>query len=251
MIQYKKHITLLFFMSIIPTIFAQEISSLFNAKISKENLEKLHDGKTIILNVGKIKNITFTNSNNELVQKAQNFAKNISPNYLAEIIKIVPKEKNENIISRFYNTITKIESYTNIPYFSERNQKYYNLYESAVINNETGTENIKTIDYTVRMIPFGFIDMRLNIQKSENSLFCTMVNTSEVFYEFYNIPCVKPENMFTIIVIFEYEDYYILYGLGGVKAPSIFFLRERIDISFVGRIKSFCKFIFDEIDILE
>ena len=36
-------------MSIITTIFAQEISSLFNAKISKENLEKLHDGKTIIL----------------------------------------------------------------------------------------------------------------------------------------------------------------------------------------------------------
>ena len=58
---------------------------------------------------------------------------------------------------------------------------------------------------------------------------------------------VRPEKMQSFVYAFVYNDFIVLYGIGGVNAPSVFFLRERIETSFINRIKTFCKFIFEKI----
>lgn len=246
----KKNI-IFFILIFISSVFlhSQSIKDIFNNKITDSEIKQLENGETVIKNIGKPQNISLTNSNNKLVEDIHDVIYEKDPNYLAEIIKIIPKSNNEDIISKLFEAIMDIESYTEIPYFSERHQCYFNLYDSAKINYIQGTENEKKLNFTVEMEPFGTITMNGKISKTDNSLSFSMENTTKVIYENMHITCAKVGNMYSAIVLFEYGDYYILYGIGGVKGPSIFFLRDRIDISFVGRINSFCKYMFEKIDI--
>ena len=50
------------------------------------------------------------------------------------------------------------------------------------------------------------------------------------------------------ILLFKDEDNWILYGIGGVNAPKIPFFSERIEVSFINRIKTFCNFIFTKLN---
>ena len=173
----------------------------------------------------------------------------LNPNYLAEIIKVVPKELDTNLINTIESEILNIENYTKIPYYSVRNKKWYDLYDSAKINSITGTDFEKNLDFTVEMTPFGIINMNGKVYSTPNNLYFYMKNTNKVVYEKMNITCVKPQKMYCAIYLFEYEDVYILYGVGGVNAPSIFFLKDRIDTAFIGRINAFCTYMFDQISL--
>ena len=46
------------------------------------------------------------------------------------------------------------------------------------------------------------------------------------------------------ITAFEKDGYLVLYGAGGVDGTSLFFIKDRIENSFIGRVTSFCKEIF-------
>ena len=52
--------------------------------------------------------------------------------------------------------------------------------------------------------------------------------------------------MKSIVVIVRQGDSWVLYGVGAVDAPSIFFLRDRVETSFMNRIKTFCTFFFNK-----
>lgn len=246
----KKKLILLVLTLIYSTfLFANDFSDIFNKNILPEELNRLANNETVVRNIGNAKKLSLTESGNELIQSLHKDLLKSNPNYLAEIIRIVPKKDNEFLPEEIYNAILDIESYTEIPYFSERQQKWYNLYESAIINSIKETGDTKEIDFTVEMKPFNIFDMYGKLQKTENSLYYKMVNDTKVIHDQTNITCVKPKNMVSSIVLFEYNDYYILYGIGSVDAPSIFFMKDRIDTAFIGRIKDFCKFIFEQIDI--
>ena len=230
-------------------IFSEDFSDLFNSKISQEELNSLKKGETLIRNIGNVKNLSLTQSNNQIISSIHENLNNRKPNYLAEIIKIVPKEKSDTLVDDVYNEIINIESYTKIPYYSKQHQRWFNLYDFAELNSIKKEGNYTEINLTVQMVPFGFINSNSYITKTNNSLKFENINTEKIIYEFKNIPCVKPEKMYTAIALFEYKDYYILYGIGAVNAPSIFFLQERIDTAFIGRIKDFCKYMFEQIKI--
>lgn len=247
----KKIISVLFLFCFVfsTSLFAYDFSAIFNKNISTEELAKLANSETIIRNIGTVKKLSLTESNNEWIKSIHAELNKSNPNYLAEIIRVVPKEGNEFLFEQIYNAILDIESYTEIPYFSEQQQCWYNLYESATINSISETENNKDIKFTVEMLPFNIFDMYGQLQKKDNSLYYKMVNETKVVYASKNITCVKPKNMVSSIVFFEYDDYYVLYGIGAVDAPSIFFLKDRIETSFIGRIKYFCKYMFEQINI--
>ena len=231
------------------TLVAQDFSSLFNDKISNEDLQKLANGETVIRNIGSIKKLSLTNSNNTLVQNIHKELNQRKPNYLAEIIKIVPKTGNEDLLSKIYSGILDIESYTQIPYYSVRQKQWYDLYDYVEINRLTGTDDNLTMDFTVEMTPFGIINLIGLLEKTDNSLFFYMINNNKIIYEYMNIKCVDPKKMYSSIALFEYNNYYVLYGVGCLNAPSIFFLKDRIDTAFIGRINAFCTYMFDQISL--
>ena len=236
-------ITLFFF----NTLIAQNFNSLFNNQITTIELEKLENEEIVIRNIGNRKKLVLTRSENNIISQVQNEIYKRNPNYLAEIIKLVPKNKDPNLINNIFDAILDITSYTDIPYYSEHNKIWANLYDTAVLNSCDGSKNEKKMNFTVEMKPFGTIVFNGEVKKTDNSLYYTMTNSSKITFE--NITCVKPKKMYTSIVIFEYNDYYVLYGLGSINAPSIFFLKDRIETSFVGRIKYFCKYMFEKINI--
>lgn len=247
--KYLKFFTIIFFSFSTTLLFSSNFSDMFNKKITQDELQRLEQGEIVIRNIGTIRKLSLTESNNDLIKKVQKELIDRNPNYLAEIIKVVPKEGNENLIQQVFEGINDIESYTEIPYFSERQQKWYDLYDSVVINSTSGTENNKINEYSVEMTPFGIIDISAELEKTDNSLYFSMINKNKVIYEYKNITCIKPEKMYSSIVLFEYNNYYILYGIGALNAPSIFFLQDRIETAFIGRMKYFCKYMFEQINI--
>ncbi len=213
---------------------------------TEQELQDLADGKVLIRNIDKAKNISL-NPIHPAAQRAIDTMTELKPAYLAEIIQIRPAAANETLIDDLAAALLNIEGYIGIPYYSQRAERWYDLYEDAHIQSaatEGGTTKMNAI---LVMEPFGDIDTDILLEKDESVLYYETVNKNKLRY-YDRFTCVKPYNMKSIITVFPSADgqSYILYALGGVDAPSIFFLRSRIETSFMNRISTFCSYFFDQ-----
>ena len=218
--------------------------TLFNTNLTTAEAQKLANGEILIRNIGKAKNACL----NPVTAQAANLIESVTklkPSYLAEIIQVLPASGNENLIKNLKPLLLNIEGYVGIPYWSEYNQEFYDLYSSAVIVHSNILQNGGNINVDLVMKPFGKINVDIDLTDSDSELFYRMKNTSSVLYG--NMTVVRPGKMQSFVYAFTYNDHIVLYGIGGVNAPSIFFLRDRIDTAFINRIKTFCKFIFEKI----
>ena len=59
--------------------------------------------------------------------------------------------------------------------------------------------------------------------------------------------CAKTNAMKSFVYAFRDGDSIILYGLGGVNAPNVIILKDKIDNSFINRVTTFCKYIFSKL----
>jgi len=216
----------------------------FNSKITSEEMEKLKKGEVIIRNTGNIKNICLDTSNPK-VNESVKVIKDLDPAYLAEVIQIRPVTGNEHLIDSLYPILIDIPSYIGIPYWSERHQCYFDLYSDGKIVSQKTEGSSSSIHAILTMSPFGDIDTDIHIEKTDDFLFYQNTNLNDLYFD--NIRCVKKQNMKSAIVVFRDGDNWVLYGLGGVEAPKIFFLKSRIEVSFMNRIKTFCNFVFKKL----
>ena len=242
----KKSVLFLFFVfctfSSSVALFSQ---ALFNDNLAAEERQKLADGEILIRNIGKAKNMSLnpvTPQAAELIERV----KKLKPAYLAEVIQIRPLSGNENLIQNIKPLLLDIEGYVGIPYWSERAQDWFDLYSSASIVKNDVTETGSTLNVDLYMLPFGDLNVDIVLSDTDDGVFYSMINTGNVKYE--NITVVRPEKMQSFVYAFKYNDFIVLYGIGGVNAPSVFFLRDRIELSFINRIKTFCKFIFEKLE---
>lgn len=243
----RKNDTLRFFIFFLGIVFTAPLpvfsQALFNANLSAAESQKLANGEILIRNIGKAKNICL----NPVTAQAANLIENVTklkPAYLAEVIQVLPASGNEDLLKKLKPLLLDIEGYVGIPYWSERNQQFYDLYSSASIVRSGIAENGGNMNVDLVMNPFGNINVDIDLTDSGSELFYRMKNTGGVAYD--NITVVRPEKMQSFVYAFAYNDFIVLYGIGGVNAPSIFFLRDRIETSFINRIKTFCKFIFEK-----
>lgn len=243
----RKNDTLRFFIFFLGILFTAPLpvfsQALFNANLSAAESQKLANGEILIRNIGKAKNICL----NPVTVQATNLIENVTklkPAYLAEVIQVLPASGNEDLLKKLKPLLLDIEGYVGIPYWSERNQQFYDLYSSASVVRSGIAENGGNMNVDLVMNPFGNINVDIDLTDSGSELFYRMKNTGGVAYD--NITVVRPEKMQSFVYAFTYNDFIVLYGIGGVNAPSIFFLRDRIETSFINRIKTFCKFIFEK-----
>ena len=219
--------------------------ALFNANLTAGERQKLANGDILIRNIGKAKNISL----NPVTPQAERLierVKKLKPAYLAEVIQIRPASGNEHLIADIKPLLLDIQGYVGIPYWSERAQDWFDLYSSASIVKNNMTETGGTLNVDLYMLPFGDLNVDIGLSDTGGEVLYSMVNTGNVKYE--NITVVRPEKMQSFVYAFKYNDFIVLYGIGGVNAPSVFFLRERIELSFINRIKTFCKFIFEKLE---
>ncbi len=237
----KKIIILFLIIVSMETVFGQ---TLFNENLTDEEQIKLLNGEILIRNIGKAKNMCLTPVS-EGTQNVIDIIDDLNPKYLAEVIQLRPQKGNENLLDELKQILLEIEDYVGIPYYSERNEQYYDLYSDATIISEEINENDGKVQANLWMNPFGNISVDIEFTQTEDDLLYTMTNTNKIKYK--GITAVSLGNMQSIVYVFPYKDNLVLYGIGGVDAFRFPFLTERIETSFINRIKTFCQFIFEQL----
>lgn len=219
----------------------------FNSNLSSEEKEVLDSGKILIKKINYQKNMCLLEGSSEqgddLIQKY----KDLHPKYLAEVIQVKPYAGNEDLPDRLNEILCNISDYAGIPYWSERHETYYDLYSSAEIVSEKNTEKGKEFLADIDMSPFGIINQEITIESSELSLVYDSTNLNKLSY-YDKFDCVYPKKMKMSILLLRDGENWVLYGIGGVNAPRIPFFTERIDTSFINRIKTFCNYIFEKLE---
>lgn len=220
-------------------------AQVFNGKLTGEEQQRLANGELIIRNIGKSKNIS-VNGVNPALQQTIETIEDLKPSYLAEVIRMVPYAGNEDLLERLRPVILNVEDYVGIPYYSERNETYYDLYSSVEIKSRTDDGSTAKLNALMEMSPFGKIDTDIILTTEGTSLHYENTNLNDLKYH-DGITVVKDRCMKSIVTVFRSGDSWILYGIGGVKAPSIFFLRDRVETSFMNRIKTMCSYFFEQL----
>ena len=244
-----KRIQTLILSAIFMAVMAAAFSDPFNRRLSSEERTQLEKGQVLIRNTGDIDKICV--NKNEDTRKMIEIIEELDPAYLAEIIQIRPYKGNEDLIEKINGVFLNIPDYTTIPYYSERAEKWYMLYDSAVITDmqtiRTKNGGVKTdILADMEMDPFDIIKTQINIERKETGIFYQMMNLNLLrYHDKFN--AVKPQEMKSVITVFRDGDNWILYALGTVDTYKIFFLKDRVETSFMNRIKTFCNFIFEKI----
>ncbi len=216
----------------------------FNSKLTSSQRAKLENGEVLIKNISSMKQVSVNKTKGtEKILKTMN---NLDPSFVAEVIQVRPYEGNEDLINKINETLLKIEDYVGIPYFSERQQKWYELYSSAQINKITEDGAKKTVDCMLEMSLFGKFKSQINVEDTEDYYYYELKNIDKLVYH-EKFTAVKPKKMVSCITVFRDGDNWVLYAIGGVDVPKIWFLKDRVETSFMNRIKTFCNFIFEKI----
>lgn len=237
-------------LTVILTLFcavqALSAASPFNSKLTKDEQKTLDSGKVLIKKIDYASNMSlqkgFSDQNDKLLANIKNF----SPKYLVEIIQVKPVKGNEDLPQKLEDVLLNVSDYAGIPYYSERNEKWYDLYSRAWIDSQQEKNGVKTLKAHFDMEPFGVIDEDITCSKDGNYLFYEAINTSNVKYK-GGIECFGKGKLKIVVSLFKNGDEWVLYGIGGVNALRFPFLTDRIDTSFVNRIKSFCNYVFDKL----
>ncbi|GHV11444.1 hypothetical protein FACS189491_02690 [Spirochaetia bacterium] len=227
----------LFFLPL-STVSAQ----LFNNKLTRGEQQKLANGEILIRNIEKSKNISL-NPVNQVAKQAIDTITALKPTYLAEVIQILPY--NETLINRIQEILLDIPSYQGIPYYSVRNEQYFDLYSSARIISMQKNGGRSVVEAELLMPPFNMMEAHIVVTNENGTLFFQQGNKNPIRAD--NITVAKANNMQSIIVVFRQDTSLVLYGIGGVNAPVIFFLKDRIETSFMNRIKTFCMYVYEKL----
>lgn len=238
----QKKLIFLFFTLI---TFQTSATEIFSKYMTDENKNSLNNNETVIIKTDSYKKLSLE-TDNYVFQKLKTKIEDLKPTYIAEVIRIYPISENKNFIEDFDNLIMDVKSYVGIPYWSERNQQYFDLYSSAEITSVSQNQNQTITNADLVMEPFGLIKTQILTEKTTDYYYYESTNLNKLRY-FDKFDCVSPQNMKSSIIIFKNDNNWIVYSIGAVKAPSIFFLRERVETSFMNRIKTFCSFFISKI----
>lgn len=233
-------------LSIMFLLFNFIFASPFNEKLTPKEQEFLSTGEILIRNINYKKNICLKSELFPFADELLSVINNLNPKYLAEIIQYKPYKGNEDLPQKLEQLLNNIPEYAGIPYYSERAQAWYNLYDSAEITETFEENNIKTIKATLKMQPFDTVYETITLKTDKETVLYTAQNENKLRY-LDKFDCIWPQKMKICILLFKDGDNWVLYGIGGVNAPRIPFFTERIQTSFINRINTFCTFIFGKI----
>lgn len=238
----KRNILILLFSLLSSFIFA----SPFNDNITQEDYSVLESGDVLIKNIRNKKNMGLKKGESETGDILLKEIDNLNPKYLAEIIQIKPYKGNEDLPQRLESLLYNISEYVNIPYYSERNKTTTPLYTEAKIKGMKAEDNCMVINAQFIMEPFGKVLQEIKITHSRDAIYFQTANTSPLYLE-NKIKCIKEWDMKSAILLFREGDYWVLYGVGGVNAPRLPFITDRIETAFINRIKAFCHYMFKKL----
>lgn len=251
--RYQLLISALIFIICSPvfTEVKNKLPEIFNGNLSEAEITQLEKGEILIRNIGKAKNMSLLPVN-KFADDCITGIQKLKPNYLAEVIQVKKIREGDEPFARLEKILSDVKSFEGIPYYSVNNDTYYDLFSRVDIlskQDETAPDKRQTLISTeIHMNPFLPFKIDWELTRTPEGIFFHGINRDKIIYEYYNIKCVSPENMEWYITAFEKDGYLVLYGAGGVDGTSLFFIKDRIENSFIGRVTSFCKEIFARLE---
>ena len=243
MLKSRKFYSAILAASIFASLALSAQEAIFNSNLSTDEKTRLENGEVLIRKLSSSKKLCMQHSN-PVAQKAVDTIKALKPAYVAEVIRVYPYAGNENLLEEYKKSIMDVESYVGIPYYSEHGKSWHELYSSAKINSYITEGNKSEMNCLLYMEPFGDIDTKITTETSASSFYYENTNLNKLRY-YDKFDCVKPQKMKSVISIFRTGDNWVVYAVGAVNAPDVFFLRDRIETSFLNRIKTFCAYFFE------
>ncbi len=221
----------------------------FNGLISDDDLQKLEAGEIVIRNIKDRKNMCMTRGLCPYADEILDMFTTLNPGYLAEILYMFPVEGNsdDSIIGQSDAIFSDWPLYKEVIYTDEDTGKSKHLFPEAELVRRTDRYRWKSIWTHVKMDFLAPYDTELIIKTTDDTFFFSQINQEAMKYKF--VTAVKPRNMQAAICCFKYRDNWFVYALGGVKAPVIPFVRNKIDHQFIGRIEDFTVFYINRFDI--
>lgn len=234
-----------FFPQSVVKIMDGEINYLFNERLTGAEILALRNGDVVCNSIGKLK-YSRINHIPEFTQLIS-AVKNVNPNHLAEIIKILPYKKYRNLTEIISVMLKDEKSYTCAPYFIDDDGDVHYIYADARIETIDIKDGKEIITERFLMKPLDYFTGQIESKKLGNFYFYQMQNLSRVRYKSF-ISAVGKGKMIAVISIFRYGDNWIIYALGGVDIIRLPFIDKRIDRAFYRRIRAFCLFTFERLE---
>ncbi|MBP5157832.1 MAG: hypothetical protein ILP18_08185 [Treponema sp.] len=221
----------------------------FNGLISDGDLEKLTAGEIVIRNIRDRKNMCMPRGVCPYADEILGMFTELNPGYLAEILYMFPVEGNSDasIIGQSDAIFSDWPLYKEVIYTDEDTGKSKHLFPEAELVKRTDRYRWKSIWTHVKMDFLAPYDTELIIKTTDDTFFFSQINQEAMKYKF--VTAVRPKNMQAAICCFKYRGNWFVYALGGVKAPVIPFVRNKIDHQFIGRIEDFTVFYINRFDI--
>lgn len=219
----------------------------FNKKISDQEIHELEDGAVLIRNIEYYNNICLNKEGKDLSEFLLTSMKKLHPKYLVEVIKYLPYEGNEDLPEKLENILNNVEEYVGIPYWSVESKKWYDLFTYAKIIDQYEEEDKRVVKADLTMDPFDVVCERFEVRRTDDEIFYLAVNENKLSYH-NKLDCIWPEKMQIGIYVFRDENnHWVMYGIGGVKAPKFPVFHKRISVSFENRIRTLCCYFLDRI----
>lgn len=207
--------------------------------------EKITSGQSVFRQVKSWKELSVPERAPFMMSITENVKKSNS-NYIGEVIRKVPKTtKNAKILDELIKRLSDIKGYEGIQYWSKNNKEYYRLFEKVRLLERIDTATGGKILAEQYMEPFGLYKAEYKWQSTENKVTFSSVNLTPLFYR--NMKAIDPGNLVWKLEVYESNGEWFFYGIGMVKAFDLFgLLRDRLSVSFMGRIEAFYMFIFQD-----
>lgn len=221
----------------------------FNELISDDDLAKLEAGEIVIRNIRDRKNMCMRKGIGSYSDEILEMFDTLNPGYLAEILYMFPEEGNsdESIISQADAIFSDWPLYKEVIYTDDDTGESKPLFPVAELIKRTDRYRWKSIWTHVKMDFLAPYDTELIIKTTPSTFFFSQINQDAMKYKF--VTAIKPKNMQAAICCFKFRGNWFVYALGGVRAPVIPFIRNKIDHQFIGRIEDFTVFYINRFDI--
>lgn len=225
------------------------VSTVFSADLpfkdlSDTDLEALLHGEAVSGTLDSYKDIRLMPVDGES-QKLLKLLKKVDPNFLSEIIMVIPVQDGEDHLSFIRDILMDVVQFDNISYYSVRNKKVFPLFEDTEITSVThpsiGQSRVSAVH---TMKPFRSHENKYEYLLEGDTLYFTSTNTTPIYYNMFR--AVKKGNMINVLWIQDRGDTLIVYGAGGAAVSSFFNLfGDRLDDSFTGRVQAFFSWFYD------
>ncbi len=185
--------------------------------------------------------------NHPLAEEIHRVLNDQQPNVISERIVVTPRGVTAEEQLELFNSLRRVSALAGLQYYNPRRQEWLTLFHSSQTIDGPRSQRVipdqevttipreETLYVLQNTPPFGDIVYQYHYRSDGAGAFLfRSLNQDPLVYRRMRV--ARPEQTFSYILVIPGEDYVVTYGIGGVRAFTLFgLLDDRIEAAFGGR----------------